>query len=79
MRLQSNDSGGWKNVIKFSANELAYVKHYAEKLGAIAALAGQQVKFRVLDDGDEWITHWTAPKGWVAWVHPGIAAVGKDA
>lgn len=74
MLLQINNSGAWKNVIRFDEAEIDEVKSLAESLGALddaASDAGSRCKWRVLGDADRVVWHWAIKKGWLLWVHPG--------
>lgn len=49
MILQVNDSGSWRNVIRFHAADLPNVEEPAKRLAIIADVRGM----RVMDDGIE--------------------------
>jgi hypothetical protein len=67
MKLQVNNSGAWKNVINFDADQLATVQGLAQRLGQLAFTAhrSQGVSFRVADEHDSVLAHWTPQGGWL--------------
>jgi hypothetical protein len=64
MKLQVNDTGAWKNVVKFGSEDLDLVKTNAGLLGEAAQGVEAHVKFRVVDDFDKVCFYWEPARGW---------------
>lgn len=61
MKLQINDSGGWRNVMSFDAEKEDRVRFAAQ---ALASLGERNVKLRILDADGNVTAHHQPGHGW---------------
>lgn len=59
LRLQINDSGAWRNVVRFPADYLPQVKATAPTLAAAGG-----AKLRIIDQDSRPLLYWTAVGCW---------------
>ena len=69
MKLQINDAGGWRNVMRFDAEKEPLVRFAAQ---ALASLGDGNVKLRIIDEHGYAIAHHQAGRDWEtpAWAKP---------
>lgn len=60
--LQVNESGAWKNVIGFNADDTSAVLEHVAALGALTT----RITFRIIRDQNAVMHYWTKDKGWQA-------------
>lgn len=61
MKLQTNDSGTWRNLINFHKQDKEAVMVHAERL---AELQTTMVKLQITDIDRNVVAYWTPGTGW---------------
>jgi hypothetical protein len=67
-KLQLNNSGAWKDVVHFDADDTEQTDAVTDAAEALGRVPGNRLTFRLVkDDGTaEVLMHWTAEHDWVA-------------
>lgn len=67
-KLQLNNSGAWKDVVRFDAADTEQTDAVTDAAEALGQVPGNRLTFRLVkDDGTgEVLMYWTAQEKWVA-------------
>lgn len=70
VHLEVNDSGGWRRVMTFDADDDSEAVHLAN--GLLRLSCNPRLKARIIIPGDTApLMNWNAADGWREWLHPG--------
>jgi hypothetical protein len=67
VKLQVNNSGAWKNVLRFDAADDAVAAQVMEAAATLGQIGRMTWRICVDDSLDLVLMTWTEAKGWTAW------------
>lgn len=78
MQLQMNNSGAWKHVTHVTDQLAEHARLAAQNLGLVAYAAGSRVGWRLVDEGQRVLAHWTPQGGWLEHTTPEQQAARRN-